>query len=458
MLERRLTDAADGVRKALGDLVPPPVTNLVSSPRPDTPLQTGSSPGWRGPLIAVATAAAIIAVVGVSLLMIRSGGPFDIADEPIATTVLEQAVTTTTAAPTVDGSVPVVWDPILATTKAKAAPPAATCPPGSDPNRPGMVDQARPDLGYAGNQAAAFDRHTGRIVYVDAANETWTFDVCTNTWQQMNPTGIPERDRWGGVVYDADSDRLISLRSTGSSVYDPNTNTWTPISDREAMPGDHRRGSWTVNGAVYDPVSGLVLAQYDQLETDLTVLSAYDVDTDRWTRVGPLDGQAWRNLIGYAPQTDRLVFAGYERFLGTGIGAPSYDEGPSFFRSYDKGPPLVVDPRTGTATATEQGASIMGSYGIISYAAGTDTALVATWPDNEICWFDPRSLTWDNCLEADYPPDVEGQGFGAMVGDPINNRLVLINPERGQNPAGSAVWAVDLDTGEWTQLLAPPTP
>ena len=176
--------------------------------------------------------------------------------------------------------------------------------------------------------------------------------------------------------------------------------------------------------------------------------------------MGSLDGQAWRNLIGYAPQTDRLVFAGYGR-SGGGGGSIGDDTGD---RHYFDGPPLVVDPRTGTATATEQGASIMGGYTVISYAAETDTAHVATWPDNEICWFDPRSLTWDNCLEADYPPDVEVQGFGAMVGDPINNRLVLINPGLWNTssdeslPAGSAVWAVDLDTAEWTQLLSPATP
>jgi len=349
--------------------------------------------------------------------------------------------------------VPDAWNPILATNKAQAAPPAATCPPGSDPSSPGMADQARPDPSYAGNQAAAFDRHTGRIVYVDAANETWTFDVCTNTWQQMNPTGSPERYPGGVLVYDADSDRVISLRSTSSSAYDPNTNTWTPISDREAMPGDHPTGSWIVNGAVYDPVSGLVVAQYDQLETDLTVLNAYDVDTDRWTRVGSLDGQAWRNLIGYAPQTDRLIFAGYGGSGGMDMGDDTGD------RYYAVGPPLVVDPRTGTATATERGAPIIGGYSIISYAAATETAYVQTRPDNQICWFDPGTLTWDNCLEADYPPDVEGQGFGAMVGDPINDRLVFINP--GWNPDSDQslpVWAVDLDTAEWTQLLSPATP
>ena len=197
-------------------------------------------------------------------------------------------------------------------------------------------------------------------------------------------------------------------------------------------------------------MSGLILAQHDQLGIQLTVLSAYDVDTDRWTRVGALDGQAWRNLIGYSTQTDQLIFAGYGDGGGLGMGD----------RHYTDGPPHVVDPRTGSTLATGPGAAIMGAYSIISYAADTDTAHVQTWPNKEICWFDPGALTWDNCFEgSDYPADVARQDFSAMVGDPINNRLVLINPHSfGLSPAVSAVWAVDFDTGEWTQLLAPPTP
>ncbi|MGB5169227.1 MAG: hypothetical protein WBP49_12580, partial [Acidimicrobiia bacterium] len=149
--------------------------------------------------------------------------------------------------------------------------------------------------------------------------------MCTNTWEQMNPSGNPERYPGGLLVYDADSDRVISLRASSSSVYDPNANTWTRISDREAMPGDHPTGSWMVSGAVYDPVSGLVLAQHDQHGIQLTVLSAYDVDTDRWTRVGALDGQAWRNLIGYSTQTDQLIFAGYGDGRGSGTGDDTGD-------------------------------------------------------------------------------------------------------------------------------------
>jgi hypothetical protein len=68
-------------------------------------------------------------------------------------------------------------------------PPVGTtfaCPPGSTPDKPGPVDQARPS--EVSHLSMAFDRRAGRLVAVvdvDDAVETWTFDVCTNTWTRM---------------------------------------------------------------------------------------------------------------------------------------------------------------------------------------------------------------------------------------------------------------------------------
>jgi len=79
------------------------------------------------------------------------------------------------------------------------------CPPGSAPDRPGPVDQARPDMGAA----VAFDRHAGRLVAVGVTNsmrptvETWTFDVCTNTWTRMHPNREPPLFSTDQLVYDA---------------------------------------------------------------------------------------------------------------------------------------------------------------------------------------------------------------------------------------------------------------
>jgi hypothetical protein len=58
------------------------------------------------------------------------------------------------------------------------------------------------------------------------------------------------------------------------------------------------------------------------------------------------------------------------------------------------------------------------------------------------------------------PGDSRYAAFGAMVGDPINDRLVLFHGVYGNFwvNADANVWAIDLDTGETTEILAPTDP
>ena len=63
------------------------------------------------------------------------------------------------------------WSSVLATTVAGTAPPAATCPQGTNPDVPGPVDQVRPGEGPWSNQAAVFDTRAGRIVFIDEDGE-----------------------------------------------------------------------------------------------------------------------------------------------------------------------------------------------------------------------------------------------------------------------------------------------
>ncbi len=79
--------------------------------------------------------------------------------------------------------------------------PAFTCPPGSTPDEPGPIDQARPPDIHP-RSPMAFDRRAGRLIALAGADtgpgtilETWTFDVCTNTWTQMHPDREPGRPR-----------------------------------------------------------------------------------------------------------------------------------------------------------------------------------------------------------------------------------------------------------------------
>ena len=103
------------------------------------------------------------------------------------------------------------------------------CPAGSTPDAPGPVDQARPPQDIL--PAMAFDRKAGRLlalVGVDDGAETWTFDVCTNTWAQMHPDREPPEGSYSGrLVYDVDSDVTITVLSGSVFVYDLSADSWT---------------------------------------------------------------------------------------------------------------------------------------------------------------------------------------------------------------------------------------
>ena len=335
------------------------------------------------------------------------------------------AIPTTTIAPASTG-----WNSILADTTAGPTPPAAICSAGNTPNEPGPIDQERPDKAFNGMLTAAFDQRMGQIIHVDISSGTWGFDVCTNTWTNLHPSGTPPAESSAGLVYDADSDLTIALGSA-IRVYDAKINSWS----RNTTGGPE-----FPLGAVYDPVSGLVVTT-KYVDDNVMALWAYDVDADTWTLVGALPQGG--DLLGYTPELDRLIIATFDNRT------------------------VLVDPRSGEATivATETPAVQFG-WPKASYGPTTDTAFVAhgvkaagglivdVFP-GYICGFNPATSTWDSCFES--PGDRAYPGFGAIVGDPINDRLVIINGIYGNFwvNATDHVWAINLQTGEVIELLEP---
>jgi hypothetical protein len=176
---------------------------------------------------------------------------------------------------------------VLATARAHALPPEATCPPGADPDAPGPVHGTRP---AAGTTATAFDRQSGMIValvyFPSDSAQTWAFDVCTNAWmRQSNAPGL----LLPVLVYDADSDLTIALSggpgNRSSSIeawsYDLDADRWVRRSDGP-VPTTVSGGSaspWSYLKAAYHDPSGLVVVY------DGTRMWAYDVETDRWSSV-----------------------------------------------------------------------------------------------------------------------------------------------------------------------------
>ena len=328
------------------------------------------------------------------------------------------------------------WNPILAERHAGPTPLAATCPVGTNPDEPGPAGQGRPQPDEYSNQAADFDRVWGRVVYVDSRRKTWTLDICTNTWHEMNADSILP-GMIGSVVYDVDSDRSVLFGNGSILVYDRELNTW----ERRRAPQSDSYG-WASIAAFYEPQSGLIVSIGGPVGDDGThVFSAYDVDTDEWTTIGSIASDFL--VLGYSHEADRIVTAGVFSEFGTDL----------------------IDPRMGTVELVEEAhPEFIGGFGYSELANGADTAYAMALGSDEfaktVCGFDSSTLGWE-CLPSAPPRGRVGyQPFDAITYDWLNERLVFIGGAvhpwgDGESTYFDDVWSLDPETGEWLELLAP---
>jgi Galactose oxidase, central domain len=334
--------------------------------------------------------------------------------------------------------------------------PVAVCPPGSTPDEAGPVDQVRPPAGIMFR--LAFDRDSAKIVALagqvlggPSTWETWTFDVCTNTWQRMSPPAVPSLV--GGIAYDAVADRTIVIgEGMRPWAYDLRADTWTQWSaPRAGGPADP--AAMAGFRLAYDPASGLVYALDIQAEAAPMALWTYDVESDAWTPVaqrGDLPSPSQRDhlLLAYDSAVDEFVAV-----LATGVGG--------YTRSFD--------PRAGTWTLADTrtpsvNTGYVASGGEIAYDEATGRTVV--FSDGFVGAYDAGPDRWEALYgnEAGVQP-----GYGPqwrlshwMVYDPVNARLVIaggvVRTEDAVGVPTDDVWAFDTVTRQWTELLAPSQP
>jgi hypothetical protein len=288
----------------------------------------------------------------------------------------------------------------------------------------------------------AFDRQSGWIVLL-AAGETWSFDVCTNTWARTDPGQEPAAPL--ELVYDIDSATTIGVgRETGVWAHDLEANTWTR---KGPAPRD---GTFRV---LYDPASGLVVAQ--AIGTKPAEIWTYRVETDTWTQLPQrgapdLGSTADHELLAYDASKHRVV-----AYLTTGcVGCMGRET------------TWLFDPRTGSwSTASAVTPNVNTGYfasgGEIAYDEATAQTVV--FSDGLVIAYEASADRWET---------VNGTarccGYGAtnrlghwMAYDPVNRRLVVyggsVRTATGWVEADD-VLAFDPATGAWSQLLAPGTP
>jgi hypothetical protein len=256
-----------------------------------------------------------------------------------------------------------------------------------------------------------FDRRAGRIVLlaqVGPSPETWTFDVCANTWTRMHPGREPGSPLSAPthLIYDVDSDTTIAIDGQSTWVYDLAYNTWR----RKGVTPVVRK--WNTLTWAYDPGSGLVFA------ADTSELWSYDVETDTWAMISVVPWPAGRASLAYDASVGRIVaYAdGREMWLfdiGTGVWAKSGADAPEVICGMGWPNAPVVHDEAAERTVVSCSTSVA---------------------------YDATADRWES-LARDAGP--------FAVYDPLNSRFIGLGEDR------DSVLAFDLEAREQIVLLEP---
>jgi hypothetical protein len=256
------------------------------------------------------------------------------------------------------------------------------------------VSAFRPDSGWIELADAvpepgdvfAFDAQSGLAVFLEVGGGTWAFDPEAATWDELLADAPPAHG--ARMVYDSRSDRLIAFGGDEfgplfdtTSVYDPETNTWTEM-DPARSPSPR-----SYFAMAYDERSDRVIlfGGWDGLGP-LGDTWAYDLETDSWTGLARGGGPEPRvdSAMAYDRETDRVILFG-------GVTDPLEEP---------LGDTWAFDSQTNTWSRLDaEGPSARGWHVMAADAETGTIVLFGGGPSREGCtdetWiFDPRTDTW----------------------------------------------------------------
>jgi CubicO group peptidase (beta-lactamase class C family) len=113
------------------------------------------------------------------------------------------------------------------------------------------------------------------VGFADTLDDTWAWDVQTQSWTEMHPAIHPAGRSFGQMVYDAESDRVILFGGTDSA-HQPLGDVW-----------------------------------------------AYDFNTDSWEQAASEPGARWLPNMVYDSESDRVVIFGGVNQPGCAYGTPA---------------------------------------------------------------------------------------------------------------------------------------
>jgi hypothetical protein len=219
------------------------------------------------------------------------------------------------------------------------------------PTMPGLTTEAQAAFDSADNVYVLFDRGAG----------TWVYSPTANSWTQMKPNGTPPTTSgyFGAMAYDSTNNKLYLFGGTLGNgtyandlyMYDVPSNTWTKLAPSGTPPSARQ-----YPGFSFDSTDNVFLLFGGQNTSILNDTWIYDPTANKWTQLTPVVSppvptQATFQRLAYDPNDNVFVMVasgtgGYANGISTGYAAQTW-----FYRYKGSGPNVGTLSTTFTPTS-----------------------------------------------------------------------------------------------------------
>ncbi len=304
----------------------------------------------------------------------------------------------------------------------------------------------------------AYDKESGRVILFggilgvdcqrvtsDTLDDTWSWDIQTQSWTEMSPSIHPAGRFFGQMVYDTESDRVILFGGLDDTlqplsdvwVYDFNTDSWEQVAS-----GPEAR---SFQSMVYDSESDRVVVIggvkqsgcYPQMPELFQDTWSYDYNNDTWTEVVSSENSPQREgwQFAYSSKADRIFLFG------------SFDPSGS--------------PRTWTYDLNANAWSEIGTFSYVPdhsarmvYDSESDRFIVFPYElDNYTIVYDLNTGSEDRLTLPSGTTFPVSRGNNSMVYVEDLDKVFLFSgyPVR-QTDYPTDVWLYDLNTNTWEEV------
>jgi N-acetylneuraminic acid mutarotase len=285
-------------------------------------------------------------------------------------------------------------------------------------------------------------------------SDTWAYDYNTDTWTELAPSTHPVGRRAHFMTYDSESDRTV-LFGGSDDADDALDDTWlfdyNSISWVQAAPDYYPSGKLR-HSMVYDSESDIIvtfggteLSYYDgEMNTD-DITWAYDTNSDHWRQMSPIT-QSERNevMMAYDSESNMtIIFGGRDMLPGderAGMGDTwAYD---ASIDAYFNMSPIITPP------SKSLGDMVYDSQSDLCVMFGGLENPMVTVPNAETWLYDFNTNTWSNAAPAVAP---SARFVHRMAYDAKSDRTILFGGHDG-GVLLSETWAYDVESNLWEEL------